>query len=971
MDSDLLLKRAEAAVVSRDFDYASRLYSSLLKDSPNNTEILLRLGNLYVKSGDDKKALEYFKKINELSPNNIQVLLSMGGVYRRLKQYDESIKVLTKAKELGADKLQVYYNLGFTYKVMGRNDDAVDCFETVVTLNPSDVLAYNHLGTIYAAQEKHLDAIQAYQMGLKVDANHPILHLNLAKSFEASGNIKNAEHEYEAALRYKPGWSEAISDYTKFLVSINKTKEASEIARSAVQLNPQDPNMHTDLGDILMVQSDYETAEEEYEAALAIDPKHRKAIMGSATALDFLGKPEEAVTRIDRLAPIPATDISMLKKSAEISLSSKRFVEASQIIKQVFENDKKNPEALDLVGQYYICTNEEEKAEKCYKRLEKYSPNYKEHLSNAARRYKQTGKMQKALDYAKEYLHSKPNNVRALTNLASINEALGNVEDALANYNKALSLDENNAFAKKATTRIVKDFGLGNLSKTNQEQVEQEIPIEQDSALPPDDFILDSEDENSSEVENNVVQDTPPVQENVVEQNDVIPPEEEKEKDVPIENGNFDFDAFGDMSLEEDDDEFDLGDDDVIEENDLSEKTKEAPQRIEIDSEPQKKNKDESVEENKEDKVDIPPITSSAQDDENLETLNDENLIDEQEDDTDLTDVLPQEGSGFELEPALDEMPLPKGSYVPPEPALQNTIPNHELLSKMNKLSQSAERAMRAADEALYATRSADRNTKLLAREAARDEMEDLADEIKRQAERKAKAAAEEKMEELTETANRALKATEELSKKVEARESLVPPEPLQEEEPQEENENEFVPFTDDNAFEGDLLAPDQDEEVADETVKENEEIEEDSSPTTEDENDTDITPNENTDETTIDEEPNGDTPEARLFQKLQSLIKYLPDDKRKAFLQSKTRLQLDYVVARLTNQPGLLETAQSLRSKESNLQTESSTNGQQENQHELIKDVLEGMKSLTKDLPDKTLSEALDSYADEVEKQI
>lgn len=76
--NDLLKSRADAAVLSRDFALAARLYNSLLQQSPNDVELLEKLGSIYVKSGDDKKALPYYTKINSIKPKDFDTLNSLG-----------------------------------------------------------------------------------------------------------------------------------------------------------------------------------------------------------------------------------------------------------------------------------------------------------------------------------------------------------------------------------------------------------------------------------------------------------------------------------------------------------------------------------------------------------------------------------------------------------------------------------------------------------------------------------------------------------------------------------------------------------------------------------------------------------------------------------------------------------------------------------------------------------------------------
>ena len=198
---------------------------------------------------------------------------------------------------------------------MGKFDEAIDCFETVITQRPSDVLAYNHIGTIYAEANNHEKAIQAYLNGLKVDQNHPILHLNLAKSYEACGQKDKALSEYELALRSKPGWYEAITNYSNLLLSVNRTRTAANLVRQALSLNPRDVKMYVMLGNILMLQSDYENASDAFKKALAFDPNNDKALVGLAESFEAMNQTENAVEMIERVVRKNPEDSDVLKKS--------------------------------------------------------------------------------------------------------------------------------------------------------------------------------------------------------------------------------------------------------------------------------------------------------------------------------------------------------------------------------------------------------------------------------------------------------------------------------------------------------------------------------------------------------------------------------------------------------------------------------------------------------------------------------
>lgn len=534
VENSLLLSRANSAVISRDYALASRLYSTLLKENPDDKDLLARLGNVYIKSGEDEKALPVFQKIREKNPGDLAVLLTLGGIYRRIKKYEESIAVLNEALAAGAKREQVYYNLGFTYKFMERYEDAIDCFETVVTLNPVDVLAYNHLGTIYESKGDHEAAISAYLKGLKVDQNHPILHLNLANAYEHSDNIEGAIREYEAALRYKPGWGEAYADYTSLLLKIGRVGDAQVLGEQAISLNENDARLQSILGDIYMAESDYESAEKKYNDSIKILPDHAQTLKGLATSLERQGKNAKAIEAIQKARSISPNDEKLIKSSAAINLSAQKLFEASKDIKELFDIDKNDVETLDLAGQYYICADDEKRAKKVFRKIEASNPEYKKHLFNASDRYKQKGNLAEAENCIMKYLSNKPNDSHGLLSLAMIEERLGKTESALENYKKAFENDNTNRLAKESSSR------LSNIVIVKKAAVQEQIQEEAERA----------EQENLPE-EFDMGQEEAMAQEPAAQQEDVAAQEELAEENI-LEDDDFDFESFGKSPLIDD-----------------------------------------------------------------------------------------------------------------------------------------------------------------------------------------------------------------------------------------------------------------------------------------------------------------------------------------------------------------------------------------------------------------------------------
>ncbi len=450
MERELIQKRAQDALMARDFELAVRLLKMLLKDSPGDTKILKELGAAYVRSGDDRKALMYYEQTLTFSPHDADAMNSMGAIYRRIGEYGKSINILQRALDESGESAAVNYNLGFTYKEMGNYDDAIDAFESVVRENPADVLAYNHIGMIYLARKNYAKAAASFVCGLRTDPNHPILQYNLAKCHEATGQYNDAIRCYEAALRAKPGWQDAVHDYGRLLVKCQKTREAADLVRRALALHPDDPALYSVLGNLYLAEYDYDNAEKNFRQAEKYAPSDIDVLSGLAEALEKGEKPHEALRTVMKALELEPKNREVKKQYTHVLLSAGEYAEAHRNIASLYEGSGRNDaQILDLYAQYFICTGDDAKAEECFGRIKKLAPEYSAFTLSAAARYNQKGKFDMAEKMADEYTETNANDPAGFALLGQIYAEKGDRGRAIEMFDRSLSLNGNNALVRK------------------------------------------------------------------------------------------------------------------------------------------------------------------------------------------------------------------------------------------------------------------------------------------------------------------------------------------------------------------------------------------------------------------------------------------------------------------------------------------------------------------------------------------
>ncbi|MCR4822992.1 MAG: tetratricopeptide repeat protein [Treponema sp.] len=953
-DVNTLLNRAKSALIARDYSLAAKIYKNLILEEPENISYKMELGNLYVKAGKDDQALTIFNQIQKTDSENLDALIAVAGIYRRQKKYEESIGVLEQAlvtcEENPKSRAKISYNLGFTYRQMGNYNDAINCFEEVVEENPSDVLANNHLGAIYALQGKHDKAIEAYNRGLKYDINHPILQFNIAKSYAEIGEITKAQTFFEGALRAKPGWTEAIEAYADLLLGENKVNEADEVVTQALKINPDDVKMHTAKGNVYNRQSIYEDAENEYKKALNGDNEYKNALTGLAHSLEKQGKMDEAIETISKAENLNPKDTKILKQSAYIHLSADKLDEAYSRIEKLQKVDKNDLQTLNLLGQYYICNDQADKAENCFASIKKINPDYNEVYRDWGERFIQKGDEKKAEPYLHAAIQKNPSDSQAMVSLGKMYESQKQLGKALQFYKKASNADSYNHQSKKASERITGDeevlpsidfspaasnidydsfFSGGKISENSSENSaldnglentdslfknpavseEEEVPLTKKDDVMAQIKELDSLEEISLAKDDSGFLDTPEEVQTL--------PEEKKGPEDDVNDESFDFDQFGMEELA----------------------------------------KTDSVSDNVSDIADILESGENAlEDGKNLdfdELIDDGAPIDEEDD------------------ASSSIAPLPDGSEVIEDSS--NTVLEVETPQaakreisddSLNRLEEQIKRASELAEKANYAAESA---------WAAASQAADSA----QAAEEAKKMPAEEEVE-------------EDIPAEVESREEELSEQDVEDRIEEELSQQEMEEIQtadegeelsdDDFPIEDEILDEDIMEEIPDYLKDENGGSEADTNREVQMEENEIEKPKAQIDDVTlrraIDMLPSIIAAiEDRsllyrfrsflsMFKTLREMLEYLPQSQRREFMTSRNRLLLDYVISKLSGKPGLFATTKALI--RSGLIHENPENKASEKEGiELVKEVLDNLRSLSESLEDDTLREVLNKEAD------
>lgn len=322
--------------------------------------------------------------------------------------------------------------------------------EKVVAANPKNYQAWFDLGFVFHALGKLPDSIDAYRKSVAAKPDVFESNLNLGLTL-AQAHDPDAEHFIRAATTLTPtshveeGQARAWLSLAHLLEAANPC-DAEDAYRRAEALQPNDPEPHLSLGQLLEKQNDLKDAAQEYKNTLVLDPLSSDALAGLANvymrenslgpAEDALrklvaadpnsasprvqlgrvlaaeGKNEEAIAQLEageRLESHPDDEVQ--KDLAGLYLSTGKYQKAESSYRALLTSHENDPELHDSLGKILLKQHKFSEAQKEFVRAVELKPDFGVaygDLAVAANENKEYALVIKAIDARAKFLPEIP-----------------------------------------------------------------------------------------------------------------------------------------------------------------------------------------------------------------------------------------------------------------------------------------------------------------------------------------------------------------------------------------------------------------------------------------------------------------------------------------------------------------------------------------------------------------------------------
>jgi tetratricopeptide (TPR) repeat protein len=405
------------------------------------------------------------------------------------------IAAFQQAIKLRPDNAEAHNSLGLVYVQTGQDEKAIAAFRQAIKLRPDYADAHQNLGAVLTTSDTE-EAVRELEMAIKLQPGLLKAQYNLALAYDASPShgAANAIEQLRKLLAAEPAYPRAEFALGRFLLRQAKAAEAVDHLRRAVEQNPESGEARYQLGLALSrsghpdegaaeIRKSREliTASENREAA-ALDLAEAKAAIGkgdTATAaakarkvLEFQPAAAEAQAILNAVAaPTPApteiverhiragefedaerllnTFLAKDPKSAwgwyalGYSLYGQRKIgDSIKALAQSLQLDVNNADAHKVLGRDLMIIGRFDAAKIEFEQGKRLNPKSAEMPYNLGKLYSIQDNWAQARREFETAIQLDPSYMEAYDGLGFAFEALGEDTAAVANYKKAIEMNE-------------------------------------------------------------------------------------------------------------------------------------------------------------------------------------------------------------------------------------------------------------------------------------------------------------------------------------------------------------------------------------------------------------------------------------------------------------------------------------------------------------------------------------------------
>ena len=311
---EVLYSLAKTYKRMRDYDKAADYFTRAIEIKPDHAHAYDRLGNLYVLTGETRKAIEVYKQGLRADPNHPYLNFHLAELLRQEKRYQEAIGYYNSALRVNSAWAEVFAGIAAAYLQLDKLDNALNAYRSLLRISGENASLYTALGNLFEKKQLPQEAEQYYYDALAIDSGYAPAALALTQLLE-----RKRQHAEALPILLAAEAAPANADNHELrLKAIQMCMYAKDYAKAQELLGRLDAEHRESLnglkleGELYALMGEAEQAEAIFEHILARMPSAIEFRKELAEQYLLAHKYEEAKEQLQLFLKQKPTDISAL-----------------------------------------------------------------------------------------------------------------------------------------------------------------------------------------------------------------------------------------------------------------------------------------------------------------------------------------------------------------------------------------------------------------------------------------------------------------------------------------------------------------------------------------------------------------------------------------------------------------------------------------------------------------------------------
>jgi tetratricopeptide (TPR) repeat protein len=240
---------------------------------------------------------------------------------------------------------------------------------------------YFESGQRYYAEGKYREAVIQFLNATQVDSTFAAAHYQLAQSYLKLQDWQHAYLEVMRTLELQPENYKAHADMANMLAAdyastsnpadLTTAKEHTDLL---LEKQPNDPDAHIAVANLLNAQQKYPEAIAELQKAIALAPDHGDSYLNLALVQTKTGQFDSAETNYKKAIELKAQGENPRMALAAFYQGRGRYVEAEQQVQAIIAADPKDVNARASLAKLYMAQGKRVEAEQFLAQVKRELP---------------------------------------------------------------------------------------------------------------------------------------------------------------------------------------------------------------------------------------------------------------------------------------------------------------------------------------------------------------------------------------------------------------------------------------------------------------------------------------------------------------------------------------------------------------------------------------------------------------------